>query len=111
MNDVVLHTVTRVIRRITSDPAHGIAPDESKVRVPDGFDLAGGPWKLGADNVTKLTPASAEIRDARSLPPPADVQALIDAARAIQTDTSFPAKLRALAQKIADRFDQRTPLE
>lgn len=56
----VLHSATRVIRRLTSDSVPVILPDESAQVVPDGFTLAGGPWKLAPDNVTRLAPTAAE---------------------------------------------------
>lgn len=58
----ILHTATRLIRRLTTDGSSPLLADETLVDTSASpLDLAGGPYVLGADNVT-LTPATpAEI--------------------------------------------------
>ena len=89
MPTAILHTATRVIRRLTSDVIPPIQPDEIGQLVLEGFDLAGGPWKLGLDNVTKLTPTLTEIDQAFTLPFPADLQAVLDALVTLQNTSTL----------------------
>lgn len=66
-NYAILHTASRVIRRLTSDDPPTVAADETAVTVAGGFDLAGGPWKLDAGG-SKVAPTQAEI-DAADVDP------------------------------------------
>lgn len=60
MQKAIIHTNSRVIRRLTVDVTPSIASDESVVELSDAVDLAGGFFKL--DPANKLVPASkAEI--------------------------------------------------
>lgn len=62
MQWTVIHTATRVIRCITSDPAYVVAGDETKIDTTvANLDLAGGPWKLAVDNISKVAPNQTEI--------------------------------------------------
>ena len=56
----IVHTATRVVRRLTRTSPPPLASDESAIVVPDDFDLAGGPWKLDLAGQKQL-PTSAEI--------------------------------------------------
>jgi hypothetical protein len=59
----IIHTATRVIRRLTIDDAPAVGPDETAVALAAPIDLAGGPWKL--DGSDQKAPATAqEFRDA-----------------------------------------------
>lgn len=56
MQKVIIHTATRVIRRLTLDETPKVHPDESVVELETPLDLAGGFWKL--DEKNEKVPAS-----------------------------------------------------
>lgn len=59
----IIHTATRVIRRLTTDDDHTLGLDESAVILNDPVDIGGGYWKL--DEANKKVPATdKEIDDA-----------------------------------------------
>lgn len=58
----IIHTNTRVIKRITVDENPNISVDETVVEIAGtNFDLGGGYWKLDIDNTTKIIATEAEI--------------------------------------------------
>ena len=58
----IIHTTSRVIRRLTTDVSPTILSDESAIDVTvNPINLAGGPWKLSPDNKTLVTPLQADI--------------------------------------------------
>ena len=60
----IIHTTSRVIRRLTTDDPPPIAADEKAFLVPDKFDVGGslsGWWVLDIDNVSKRAALQAEI--------------------------------------------------
>lgn len=62
MQNTIIHTATRVIRRLTTDTNPPIANDETLIDTSNNpIDLAGGPWKLGIDNKTLSQPSQNEI--------------------------------------------------
>lgn len=63
MQKVIIHTATRVIRRLTLDEAPKIQPDESIVEIETPLDLAGGFWKLDAKN-EKVMASTLEVDQA-----------------------------------------------
>ena len=64
----IIHTATRVIRRLTTDDVPVLNAGESAVSLAAPVDLAGGPWKLAADNQTLTAPTLQEIDDAEADP-------------------------------------------
>ena len=57
----IIHTSTRVIRRVTVDVAPAVAADETAVAPASTIDLAGGPWKLdGGNNKVAATTVEAQ---------------------------------------------------
>lgn len=63
MQKAIIHTATRVIRRLTVDDVPPIAPDETVVPLVAPIDLAGGYWKLDAQN-NKVLATDQEIDNA-----------------------------------------------
>lgn len=65
---IIIHTATRVIRRLTIDAKPDVAPDETPVDVGNArVDIGGSPvgyWKLDIDNITLVQPTPQEISDA-----------------------------------------------
>lgn len=59
----IIHTATRVIRRLTTNDSPVLSSDETSIEMITPIDLAGGPWKLDIDNTTKLVPTQQEIDD------------------------------------------------
>lgn len=103
MPDAILHAATRVIRRLTIDPTHPLRPDEIRVSVPEGFNLSGGPWKLHTDNLTKEAPTEAELNEAFTPPPSAEMEAFLDAAlklfdvaNKVESNVLLPNDVRSL---------------
>lgn len=62
----VLHSATRVIRRVTIDPMHAVAADEVLESTITPVNLTGGPWVLVAENgiVRPATPQEIDDADA-----------------------------------------------
>lgn len=101
----VLHATTRVIRRVTTDADHAVAADEARVEVVGPpLDLAGGPWKLAANNQTKLPPTPQEIDEADvdesrvALKLQQRMTAYVNALDSLINDALTPPKLKALFQ-------------
>lgn len=63
MQKVIIHTATRVVRRLTLDETPKIQPDESIVDLASPIDLAGGFWKLDAKN-EKVLATTLEVDQA-----------------------------------------------
>lgn len=62
MQKAIIHTDTRVIKRLTTDESPVLTKDETIVELVENIDLAGGSWKL--DNANKKVLATAkEIED------------------------------------------------
>ena len=101
----IVHATTRVIRRVTTDSNHPMAADEAKAEVAGpALDLAGGPWKLAADNQPKLAPTQQEIDDADvdearvALKLQQRNTAYLNALDNLINDALTPPKLKALFQ-------------
>lgn len=114
MPDAIVHTVTRVVRRQTLDPAHTISADESKVLVTPEFDLAGGPWKLPPGpgpfaNTDRLIPTAQEIDDADQLPLAPELQTIVDALLDAENapTNQFRDKMLIVLQLFRARFGRR----
>lgn len=98
----IIHTATRVVRRVTTDAAPALAADESVVEVST-LNLSGGFWKLDAQGV-RVAATPADI-DAAAVDDALEAQkvralalALRDAAVAMRDDASLPATVRAFAR-------------
>ena len=63
MQNAIIHTESRVIRRLTTDESPKFAEDESVVTLETPIDLAGGFWKLD-DNNEKVEATDKDIDDA-----------------------------------------------
>lgn len=86
----IIHTATRVIRRLTTDAAPDIAADETAVDMGAvTLDLAGGYWKLDAQN--NRVPATQADIDA------ADVDPVREAAIRAQFMQNYLASVDAIA--------------
>jgi hypothetical protein len=59
----IIHTSTRVIRRLTTDASPAITSDETVVDLAVDIDLVNGPWKLDLSNV-KVQATAQENQDA-----------------------------------------------
>lgn len=104
----IIHTATRVIRRLTTDPTPDVAADETAVDLRAAvIDLAGGYWKLDAQN--NRVPATQADIDAADVDP-ARVEALrrqfmqnylasVDAIAAATTAGQMLAALQAWAPR------------
>jgi hypothetical protein len=60
MQKAIIHTTTRVIKRLTTEDSPSIAADESIISLSQPIDLAGGFWKLDAQN-NKVPATEAEV--------------------------------------------------
>jgi hypothetical protein len=107
MPTLIIHTSSRVIRKMTTD-APQLEADESAVNVADGFDLAGGPWKLAADNVTKVAPTDPELDAAFIRPFSTNVGTLITALDDLLNNGDTVARRRAIFAAIRAHFGTRT---
>lgn len=105
MQTIIIHTQTRVIRRLTTDNSPP-GPDETAIPAPIPIDLAGGFKKLAPDNRTLLTPTQQEIDDSGvdeernailRMAKIDDVNAIIDD---IAQNGATLAKIRTYFQKI-----------
>lgn len=86
----IIHTATRVIRRLTTDTVPDVAADETAVDMGAVvLDLAGGYWKLSAQN-QKVAATQADI-DA------ADVDPVREAAIRAQFMQAYLASVDAIA--------------
>lgn len=101
---VVIHTATRVIRRVSSESAP-VAKDETILPLAIRIDLAGSPtgyWKL--DLADTLVPATAqEIDDANVDPARVGIKrvaardAMLAALQSMSQDNALPPSLSAFA--------------
>jgi hypothetical protein len=103
----IIHTATRVIRRLTTDASPSIASDETAVVLSAPIDLAGGFWKLdGANAKVAATAAEAQasgvdeafVNATRA----AKIAALTTALQAAVDDALIAGKLKTLLQKWLD---------
>ena len=87
----IIHKATRVIRRLTIDDVPSINPiDEEEIELLAPIDLAGGFWKLDAQN-KKVLATDQEIDDAD-----------VDEARVAIKMNARRAIFRALVTDLAD---------
>ena len=106
-NTAILHTATRVIRRVTSDPSPTLAADETAVVLAVPIDLSGALWKLDAGG-NKISATVAECRvagidDAYERSRRGQKrQALIDALDIVIGDLTATPALKAFAQAFKD---------
>ena len=110
MPDAILHTATRVIRRLTTEPTHSVTAEESKQVVPGDFDLAGGPWVLNV-NGSRRPATVAEQAEAFSTPARQVILDLRDALQSIEGEAQLPAKVRAFATRLLALYPARVPIE
>ena len=97
----IIHTATRCIRRVTTIDPPEVGTGESVIAVTDGFDIAGGPWKLDVDDATKVAPSEAEKDDAFTTPEPTDITELKAAIQDIIDDGALPVKIKTFVVKLA----------
>lgn len=60
---VIIHTASRVIRRITTDVSPVVASDETAIVMASPLDIGGGFWKLDVSN-NKVAATAAEAQTA-----------------------------------------------
>ncbi len=106
----IIHTATRVIRRLTTDPSPPLALDETAIDLPQPIDIGGGPWKLDmAGQQVKATETEAQAagldeaylaqqRQTRL----ANLKAALDDALANEL---MPARMRAVIQRFRELLD------
>lgn len=106
----IIHTTSRVIRRltITSPPEHDPATETAVLMNPP-IDLAGGWWKLnGGNNKVSATDAEADTAGINEAAARARRiqrrQALLDKLDEIIADGTAPARLRQLCQVWKELF-------
>lgn len=99
MTKAIIHTATRIVRRVTTDPEHVVAPDETAVEVPDTIDLAGGPWILAVDG-SLVTPTQAEIDAANTPPVPPEIAAVLEGCAGVLADPEAQPFTKLLAQGV-----------
>ncbi|HZX14981.1 MAG TPA: hypothetical protein VFF49_11355 [Thermodesulfobacteriota bacterium] len=63
MQKAIIHTTTRIIRRLTTDNVPVLSLDETAIEMVTPIDLDNGYWKLDVDNLTLLVPTQQEIDD------------------------------------------------
>ncbi len=104
----IIHTATRVIRRLTTDDIPQVAADETAVALPSDIDLAGAFKKLDVDDATLLVPTQAEI-DASGVDDSRNAflnrqkrQAFISAIDALLGDALVSAKIKTFLQTLKD---------
>ena len=108
----IIHTATRVIRRVTTDEVPKVSSDETFVDMGDSkVDLAGGPWKVEADDKTIIKATAQEADQAFTSPQPTVLVELLQALTAMEGDLTIPQKLRTLATKMKAFFDQKTRID
>lgn len=95
----VLHATTRVIRRLTIDPMHAVAADETLESTVAPVNLAGGPWVLEVGGVVRAaTPQEIDDADADSIAVQARREIILAeylaASDDLRDDVSVPAKYR-----------------
>lgn len=110
----IIHTATRVIRRVTIDDNHTIGADETAVTLASEIDLApagsaSGYWKLSGSDL-KVEATQAEGRTA-GLDPAFDRaqrnarrQALLDHLDDMAADATLPARVRTFASRLKAVF-------
>lgn len=104
----IIHTATRVIRRVTTDDFPRTGTDESFVDMGIiRVDLAGGPYKLDVDNITLLTPTAQEIDDAFTVPQSTPLIELLQALTDVRDDTNLPPKIRLVCARLRQWFDRK----
>ena len=105
-NYAIIHTSTRVIRRLTSVDPPEFNLNETAISVPAEFTLQGAPWKLQPDNISTVKPTQQEIDDSGVDP---DRVALkrkqlmddyIASIEAIIADLTIPARIRTVFSKL-----------
>ncbi len=110
-NKAIIETVTRVIRRMTTDDAPPLANDEAAVDVAAPINLAVGPLKLDGSN-NPVTASTAEYQQAGLDPAfnktqhdavvQAYKQAALDARDAwflVRDNAGLPAQIRTAAAR------------
>lgn len=107
MQKAIIHTNTRVIRRLTTDINPVVGADESVVEVSDTIDLSGGYFKLD-ENDNKKTATTKDIEDSdvdegvrgqkRGLKYVALRKSIFD----IATDGATPENLTTYFQRLKD---------
>lgn len=110
MVNAIIHTASRVIRRITSDANPSVAADETAVTVADDFDLAGGPWRLSEDGLSKLVPTEEELDAAFTPPISPQLQNVLDLLEVAAIDGGNSASARAVFEALRQSLlPRRTP--
>jgi hypothetical protein len=105
----ILHENTRIVMRATNREPPQVNVGEIAVVVADGFDLAGGPFRLGLDNVTRSTPTEAQIDEAFTTPDTAgltQMKALVVAVDALPL-ASVPQEVKDLLRMIVKKFHHK----
>jgi hypothetical protein len=103
----IIHTATRVIRRLTTDDAPTIASDETIIDLAENIDLAGGYWKLNNQN-KKVSATAQDISDAgvdeniETQKRLQKIQVYKNAIDAIIADNTIPLKIRNFLQALKD---------
>ncbi len=57
----IIHTVSRIIRRITVNTNPIISSDETAIDLPAHIDIGNGPWKLDTQNQKQVLTAQEKI--------------------------------------------------
>lgn len=101
----ILHTATRLIRRLTTEASSPVLADETIVDTSASpLDLAGGPYVLGADNVTLTAATAAQIAagdlEAISAQRAQAIWAAIDDILTNGTNQNLVQKLKAYLQAL-----------
>ena len=108
----IIHTATRVIRRVTIDDSPSFGSDETVIDMGNvRLDLAGGPWKLDADNITKVLATAQEADDAFTAPVSQPMIELLQALADVRDETALPAKVRVMAGRLRQFFDRRIRID
>lgn len=96
----VVHTGSRVVRRLTVDAVHAVAVDETLVELGEPMDLAGGPWVVppGSGKIRRATPVEIDAADADGAAVKQRRDRLQDdyvaAIEALRDDATVPSKYR-----------------
>jgi len=106
----IIHTASRVIKRITSDASPLLAADETAVLVASDFDLSGGPWKLAEDGVTKVAPTEADLDAAFTPPTTPELQNVLDLLATASTDAANSASTQAVFAALHEALKPRRVL-
>lgn len=107
----VIHSVTRVIRRVTTEADHKLLPDEELIPFEGKLDLAAGPWKLD-DKGEKVAATAEEFDAGMTLPHPPLVQDIVTALDAVLADAvRVPQSVRDLATALKVIYDRPRKLD